>query len=657
MLENLRAENERLKGQIQQIKATGPLQKVDPNTGPEQTANEHPKTWDDVGDERSRASTPDRSSSGRPTPNDAEEAAPDVSPYLWTDEGGNVNVFGPSSALQSGMKPEEHQDPVALVYVRNGLLANAVLSRQQEHRLRLLNSLDGVPIDLAIHLLDLHWNRQHHTFLLTYRPALMRDIIQGGRFSSKFLLNAIFACASKFSCRLEVLDDPRDPSTAGGRFFKRCDELMTSGNLLLSPSLPTIVGLLLLGGTYNAKGMTTKAWLLTGSALRMVYDLGLHLNHKITLENAEEVEIYRRVFWGAFICDKLQSLYLGRPVAIKPRDAHVSHELNDIMEENEPWAPYIDPMSPSSSSQMPNIPYGPIHSVSCFQQLCLLFKIVSRIIDNFYVVGATPAEAMASLEGIDTALNRWEASLPSPIQLDPTSGASMSSRRVVPNILALHIIYNAAIILLHRPLLAEGHLNLPSAAPTASWKRCTVAARNITNIAQEYRARYSLRSAPYLISYGVYVACTIHVRNAAAVGGRDSDHATLLTCSLGCLEELSVPNSAVSRPIVIIRKLMEAKGVVASHGGNDIDGPIMGPLDADAVPPQNVDVENPGLPVTLTNGYVEEGDWDWSIWNGTFDGDVLYGFMAGQSYSFGDMVPQMMDMGIGMPMEDDQNVS
>ncbi|KKP07848.1 hypothetical protein THAR02_00056 [Trichoderma harzianum] len=641
MLDDLRAENECLKGQIRQIRGTGQLEKADTNIEPAQTADEHPKSWRDLCEERSRTTILSQSISGR---HDPEETAPDVSPYLWTDEGGNVNVFGPSSALQSCIKPEEHQDPVALVYVRNGLLANAVLSRQQEHRLRLLSSLDGVPIDLAIHLLDLHWNRQHHTFLLTYRPALMRDIAQGGRFSSKFLLNAIFACASKFSCRLEVLDDPTDPSTAGGRFFKRCDVLMSSGNLLLSPSLPTIVGLLLLGGTYNAKGMTTKAWLMTGAALRMVYDLGLHLNRKITLENAEEVEIYRRVFWGAFICDKLQSLYLGRPVAIRPRDAHVSHELNDIMEENEPWAPYIDSMSPSSSCQTPSIPYGPIHSVSCFQQLCMLFRIISRIIDNFYVVGATPAGAMASLDGIDAALNKWEANLPSPIQLDPSSGASLNSRRAVPNILALHVIYNAVIILLHRPLLAEGHLNLPSAAPSASWKRCTIAARNITTIAQEYRARYSLRSAPYLISYGIYVACTIHVRNAAAVGGRDNDHSTLLTCSLRCLEELSIPNSAVSRPIIIIKKLMEAKGVAISRGEDGIDCTDMGPIDADA-----------SLP--LSDEYLEGGDWDWGNWNGSFNEDVLYGFMGSQSHSFGDMLPDVVGMNTDIPSDDGQHMS
>ncbi|KAL7949788.1 nitrogen assimilation transcription factor nirA [Trichoderma barbatum] len=529
MLDDLQAKNERLREQIRQIKETG------------------------------QVITPDRSSSGRPAAHDAEEIASDVSPYLWTDEGGNVNVFG---------KPQEHHNPVALVY---------------EHRLRLLDSLDGVLMDLVVHLPDLHWNRQHHPFLLTYRPALMRDIAQGGRFLSKFLLNAIFACAGKFSCRLEALDDPGDPTTAGGRFFKLCDELMTS--------------------------MTTKARLLTGAALRMVYDFGPHLNHKITLENAEEIEIYRR-----------------------PRDAHVSHKSNDIMEENEPWAPYIDPISPRSYGQALSIPYGSTHPVYCFQQLCLLFKIVSRIIDDFYVVGATLAEAMASLEGIDTALIKSEANLPNPIQLGPSSGAALSSRRAVPNILALHIIYNAAIILLHRPLLAEGHLNLPSAAPTASWRRCTVATRNITNIAQEYRSRYSLRPAPYLISYGVL----------SAIGGRDSDHSTLLICSLRCLEELPVPNSAVSRPITIIQKLMEAKGVAASLGANGTDCPNLRSLDVDALPPQNVDAEDlePSLP--LFDAYAA---------------NVLYGFMGSQSRSFGDIMPEMMGIDIDVPVDDSQNIS
>ena len=33
-----------------------------------------------------------------------------------------------------------------------------------------LTTVDGVPADLAIHLLALHWNRQHYAFLISYRP-------------------------------------------------------------------------------------------------------------------------------------------------------------------------------------------------------------------------------------------------------------------------------------------------------------------------------------------------------------------------------------------------------------------------------------------------------------------------------------------------------
>ena len=578
------------------------------------------------------------------SPVNGEDSAPDVSPYLWTDEGGNLNVFGPSSALQSAAKSRSEEDSVALIHVQNALLASAVISRQQEHRLKDLESLDGVPVGLATHLLELHWNRQHHTFLLTYRPVIMRDILQGGRFASKFLLNAIFACASKFSRRTDVLDDPNDASSAGGRFFRRCDDLLARKGLLLTPSLPTIVGLLMLGSTYNAKGMTSKAWLLTGYALRMIYDLGLHLNHAITQENAEDVEMYRRVFWGAFICDKLLSLYLGRPVAIKLRDVHVSCELNDIMEENEQWTPYEDlALSDDAPQQISSDPVRVIHSVSCFQQLCLLFKIVARIIDNFYVVGATVSEAQASLPSIDNALSKWEADLPDALRVDPALGTVVGGRLAAPNLLGLHIIYNAVIVLLHRPLVA-GHLQLKPTAPAASWKRCSDAARNITLLSRAYRSVYTLRGAPYLISYGLYVACTIHVRNAAAIHEGGSDHLTLLAWSVCCLEELSVPNPGVTRPVAIIRKLIAAKGLEFS---SDLDG--MGISDGigrdpseDA--PGDTSAETTQFPVLDADMYLGAADTFTHDWQESLNEDVLFGFMEGQPSYFGGLVPELLEL-------------
>lgn len=48
--------------------------------------------------------------------------------------------------------------------------------------------------------------------------------------------------------------------------------------------------------------------------------------------------------------------------------------------------PCVDP-SPPDSGPHSTTPRDEDHSATCFQPLCLLFTIVTRIMDNFYVVG------------------------------------------------------------------------------------------------------------------------------------------------------------------------------------------------------------------------------------------------------------------------------
>lgn len=49
--------------------------------------------------------------------------------------------------------------------------------------------------------------------------------------------------------------------------------------------------------------------------------------------------------------------------------------------------PYVDPSLPGDSGPHSSTPRDEVHSAICFQQLCLLFRIVTRTIHNFYVVG------------------------------------------------------------------------------------------------------------------------------------------------------------------------------------------------------------------------------------------------------------------------------
>ncbi|OAA55072.1 Transcription factor [Niveomyces insectorum RCEF 264] len=596
----------------------------------------------------------------------------------------------------------EASSPTIQLY-RYQLIANAAMSRQHENRLRSLPTIRGVPGELAMHLLDLHWNRQHHTHLLTYRPVLMRELVDGGDYCTDFLVFSVFACASKFSERIELRTDPADPRTMGHRFLRKCEEIIARDAVLGQSRIPTIVGLLMLGATYYARGHTSKGWLYTGYALRMVFDLGLHLDTRDTTNTLatlgpEEVEIRRRVFWGAFICEKMQSVYLGRPVGIQLRDAHVSRDFMDTFEELEPWVPYVDPQLPPTEAAMRAAAAGQwtntvTYSVSVFQQLCLLAKIMTNIINKIYFADLSARKARKALRQIDEALLRWYRDLPPHLVYepwtktqDPNAPAAAATATPAPNLTILHTTYYCFVILLHCPFITSAASSLPNShavnhrrrrrssdnnnnhssrgsgsgssnssrnnthqsnanhgkddrnrnihgtadtldsthtTATNAWKRCTTAARNITNLALAYRVTYPLRQSNYMLSYAVYVACTIHVHNAAALfgGGRgsngtangtttngaatstannaangsgngggggggattvpspESDSVLLLRASLVCLDELAIPNSGAADTARIIRKLMAAKGIPehlgpgAGHaGGNGVAG-------------------------------------------------------------------------------------
>lgn len=489
--------------------------------------------------------------------------------FLSRDERGVVRIFGPTSNLHvESPHPSETDSSESQRHAAEPdhyqLIANAALGRQKEHELHRRDTIGGIPSELAMHLLDLHWNRQHHTFHLTYRPVFMRDLAQGGPYCSEFLLNAVFGCSSKFSERIEVRQDPERPETAGKRFIDRCDELIGQQSLLESSSIPTAIGLILLGATFNAHGRTSKGWLYLGYALRMVYDLGLHLDCKEVAGNAEDVEIRRRVFWGAFICDKLQSLYFGRPFMIQLRDAHVSWELMDTFEENELWVPYVDPKT-SDNSQPAWKQHSPIclYSITTFQHLCSLSRIMTSIIDQFFFVGATAENTRNYLGPMDDKLVLWYKNMPSELRFEPWQSQSPSGMSAAaPNVIILLTTYHSLLILLHRPFIPNGHLFSAEAPSSQSWERCVTAARNITSLSQAYQSMYSLRRANYMLSYALYVACTIHARNPAVrESTRRGDLSSPLIVCLRYLDKLAVPNCGVSTPARIIRRLMETNGI------------------------------------------------------------------------------------------------
>jgi len=218
--------------------------------------------------------------------------------------GGASTYHGPTSTLFDDAVRTDHQSRSWLSKEREAwmpklLVAAAAEQRQYEGINARAGKLDfdGVEAELGLHLLNLHWNRQHHSFLVTYRPAFMRDMACGGPYFSKILLNAIYYGASKFSPRLELRKDPSDVRTAGWQFRNRVRDLL--GQALDHSEITTIQALLQMSNSLFALGdEQSAAWVYAGTAFRMLVDLGLHVDatlmpnmHRLS---EEDLEIRRR---------------------------------------------------------------------------------------------------------------------------------------------------------------------------------------------------------------------------------------------------------------------------------------------------------------------------------------------------------------------------
>jgi len=218
--------------------------------------------------------------------------------------GGASTYHGPTSTLFDDAGRADQQARSWLSKEREAwmpklLVAAAVEQRQYEDINARAGKLDfdGVSSELGLHLLNLHWNRQHHSFLVTYRPAFMRDMACNGPYFSKILLNAIYYGASKFSPRLELRKDPSDVRTAGWQFRNRVRDLL--GQALDHSEITTIQALLQMSNSLFALGdEQSAAWVYAGTAFRMLVDLGLHVDatllpnmHRLS---EEDLEIRRR---------------------------------------------------------------------------------------------------------------------------------------------------------------------------------------------------------------------------------------------------------------------------------------------------------------------------------------------------------------------------
>lgn len=327
------------------------------------------------------------------------------------------------------------------------LISNAILQKQREGRIfkqpQQSIDLDGCDPELARHLIDVHFNGNYPACMATYRPAILESIACNGPWVNKLLLNAIFYSSSLQSGRKSILGSSDDPQSVRSRFYSRFSQLL--GQSLGHSSIPSATALLLVSSTLLSEGKASAAWNLSGTAYRMVVDLGCHMmlgpdyeevrfqNSSQMLHKDVEQESRKRLYWTAYVTDVTQSLCLGRQCSFATTEARVPLMLLDTFEELNEWEPYRDPTEPASTSK--DYVSQSAYAVSSFISLVKLMRIGAQVTRLYGIetVGQTTETIMREKHSIESQLTHWLDTISEELVFNPgDNNAIPPPHQIVP---------------------------------------------------------------------------------------------------------------------------------------------------------------------------------------------------------------------------------
>ncbi|KAK8164668.1 fungal-specific transcription factor domain-containing protein [Phyllosticta citrichinensis] len=344
---------------------------------------------------------------------------------------------------------------------------------------------------------------QYPNCMFIYREAFIRDHCgnrYGGRYWSPPLLYSMCALGIRNS-------DVENAEDMSERFFAAAESIsMVSG--LDKPCLTTVQAFLCMAFFEVGRGNLSKGWNLSGIAFRMSQDLGLQRdpNHWISkdpsLTSPEDVQIRRRIYWGAYLSDKLISLFLGRPVSLHEDDGMVEpmDKLPDFPE-MAPWLPtgleqFQNETEPTTVPQL----------LPSFQSLVELAKIIQRMLTKYFSAneksadGQSASQSQMFLDSLNLDLHRWQESLPDPLKWnkwEPTTAY------LYPHVAVLHLMLNSARLRLNLDVAVSN-----SSTAASSSAMCLSSIENIIALIRKYRAHHGLKKASLIFVCGIVQAAT-----------------------------------------------------------------------------------------------------------------------------------------------------
>lgn len=256
-------------------------------------------------------------------------------------------------------------------------------------------------------------------------------------------------------------------------------------------------------------------WQLTGIALRLCIDIGLHWETEDHISNIDPAILYdrRRLWYSTYQFDRILCITLGRPLGIIDESIRVPLP--------NPWAVYRG-TSTSKSIEMD------IHSQRAHNHMFALSRLESEIkhVQHSQTWASKPGYPRANyavwLQDIQPRLEEWYATIPQTNRTHPSSIFAYQAY--------WDYIYNNAILLLHRP----NSIGQPTASESTalSFHASCQLIESIKTLQREGKVHILWKSSHDLFMAGLGVIYSLWeskvVREQSSVGGCIS---TLQSCA------------------------------------------------------------------------------------------------------------------------------
>ncbi|KAK5790752.1 hypothetical protein VI817_008039 [Penicillium citrinum] len=436
------------------------------------------------------------------TTDDIEGLIDDLSDRVGTlriGRGGKTHFFGPTSTFNLRDMPHSDNFDSHRRLGAHGFDLHAP-DRVEADR--------EVPFALEEHLINLYFSWQDPSFHVVDRHLYENAkekwfAMEDTSLYSEALRNAMCAIGAAFETRFHP-SFVTFPKTLVDFFGDRARSLLEAE--LDFPSVATVQAMVILSSHEIGNGMDSRGWLYSGMAIRLSFDLALHIDMSSHVMkgviSAADADLRRTVFWAAYIVDHQLGFHLGRPFRTNMDDVTVGKPSQSPSAASYKWLPYEGPESLDHAfNTFDNTELVSEQLVSLCEIMAPCGYVLRGTDSRRYTTSKIDKVSMQEFnERIVAELCRWKAKLPLSLQIDMNDHTTPYS----PHVLLLHrqiltsrsMQYHQNIIYSHRPWMSKSYLQpQPPKGPGYLHARqmCIQSAIAIAKILALYESRYTLR--------------------------------------------------------------------------------------------------------------------------------------------------------------------